>query len=40
MPFATAAPILALLCANEIPKRWSTLVRGLWHSTTAYGYIC
>jgi hypothetical protein len=26
MPFATAAPILALLCAKEIPKRWSTLV--------------
>jgi hypothetical protein len=27
MPFATAAPILALLCAKEIQKRWSTLVK-------------
>jgi hypothetical protein len=26
LPFATAAPILVLLCAKEIPKRWSTLV--------------
>ncbi len=27
MPFATAAPILALLFAKEINRRWSTLVK-------------
>jgi hypothetical protein len=33
MPFATAAPILALLCAKEIPKRWSTI-----HWLKVYGH--